>query len=295
MNITIKNEMLTVTLSTLGAEMRSIRDADGTEYLWNGDPAYWAKCAPNLFPYVGRLTDNTYRLNGKSYTMDRHGFAAHMEFAVEDYNDNAVSFRLEDTAATLAMYPYHFALRISYRLSGKRLNITFTVENKDAETMAFGLGGHPGFRVPLENGIRFEDYMLEFGEAATPVRIGFSPEGFCSGLDMPFTLQDGLRLPLSHDLFDNDAIVLSGMAGSVTLKRICGRKALRVEYPDMHYLGLWHKPLTDAPYICIEPWTSLPSRQDIVEDLLQQENLISLPSGRIYENTWAIDVLTYAD
>ncbi len=295
MDITIKNEALTVVVSTLGAEMQSVRDTGGTEYLWNGDMAYWTGRAPNLFPYVGRLTNKTYRLKEKSYTMGIHGFAAHKEFAVAENEDNAATFALEDDAATQAMYPFRFALRVCYRLSGKRLGITFTVENKGSEMMYFGLGGHPGFRVPLESGLKFEDYMLEFGEAAAPVRIGISPAGFCSGADEPFFLQDGLRLPLSHDLFDNDAIVLAGMANSVTLRRICGENALRVEYPDMHYLGLWHMPLTDAPYICIEPWTSLPSRQGIIEDLSQQKNLIRLPAGQIYENKWAIEILNEAD
>lgn len=294
MNITIKNETLTVTISTHGAEMQSLQDVDGTEYLWNGDPAYWTGRAPNLFPYIGRLTDKKYVLNGKTYSMDIHGFAAQMEFAVEKQEDDAVTFLLEDNAATLAMYPFRFALRVNYRLSGTRLAITFTVENKNDQTMFFGLGGHPGFRVPLERGLNFEDYLLEFGEAAVPVRIGISPTGFCSGLDAPFYLQDSLRLPLSHDLFDNDAIVLTNMADSVMLRRICGKKALRVEYPDMRCLGIWHMPLTDAPYICIEPWTSLPSRQGIIEDLSQQRNLINLPSGQIYNNAWAIEIVSQA-
>lgn len=292
MDITIKNETLTVTISTHGAEMQSLQDVDGTEYLWNGDPTYWTGRAPNLFPYIGRLTDKKYVLNGKEYSMGIHGFAAQMEFAVEKQEDDAVTFLLEDNAATLAMYPFRFALRVNYRLSGTRLAITFVVENKNDQTMFFGIGGHPGFRVPLERGLNFEDYLLEFGEAAVPVRIGISPTGFCSGLDVPFYLQDSLRLPLSHDLFDNDAVVLSGMASSVTLRCVCGKKALRVAYPDMRYLGLWHMPLTDAPYVCIEPWTSLPSRQGIIEDLSQQRNLINLPSGQIYNNAWAIEIVS---
>jgi hypothetical protein len=133
--------------------------------------------------------------------------------------------------------------------------------------------------------------MLEFSEATTPIRIGINDNGFCTGAYEPFPLQNGRRLALSHDLFDNDAVVLAGMSGSVTLKSVYGSKALRVDYPDMRYLGLWHMPKVDAPYLCIEPWTSLPSRQGIIEDLSQQNNLIQLPRSKRYENTWAIEIL----
>ncbi len=291
MDITIKNADLTVRLSTMGAEIRSLRDVDATEYIWSGDPAYWTGQAPNLFPYVGRLTDKKYILNGKTFTMGIHGFAAHREFAVEEQEESAVTFLLEDDAVTRAMYPFHFALRIRYRLSGKWLGVKFIVQNRDTEMMYFGLGGHPGFMVPLENRLRFEDYAVEFGEVGAPVRVSFSEAGFCTGADAPLALQNGVSLPLSHDLFDDDAIVLYDMAKSVTLKSARGKKAVRVEYPDMRYLGLWHMPKTDAPYLCIEPWASLPSRQGVIEDISKQENLIQLPKNETYENAWAIEIL----
>jgi galactose mutarotase-like enzyme len=294
MDMTIKNDLLTVIIASLGAEMQSIQDSEGTEYLWNGDPAYWTGRAPNLFPYVGRLTNKTYLLSGKFYSMDIHGFAAHMDFAVEQRRDDEVTFFIEDDAVTRDMYPFRFSFRVIYRLLGRKLSITYAVENKDAKTMFFGLGGHPGFKLPLQTGLDFEDYYLEFNESKNPVRIGFSEACFCSGYDKPFLLHNG-RLPLSHDLFDNDAVVLSGMGSRVTLKSDSGAKGVRVTYPKMTYLGLWHTPKTDAPYLCIEPWTSLPSRQGVIEDLSQQNNLISLPQGKIYENTWAIEMLGAAD
>ena len=53
--ITIKNEALTVDISTIGAEMQSVREADGTERLWQGDPAFSAGRAPVMFPVCGGL------------------------------------------------------------------------------------------------------------------------------------------------------------------------------------------------------------------------------------------------
>ena len=157
--------------------------------------------------------------------------------------------------------------------------------------MPFGIGGHPGFRVPLTHGESFEDYFLEFSQSCVPDRVGFTPQVYLSGQDMPYPLKEGRILPLAHDLFDQDAIILKNMAREVTLRsRVTGR-GVRVSYPDMPYLGIWHWPKTDAPYVCIEPWSSLPARQDVVEELSCKSDLIRLAPGKTYETAWSITVL----
>ena len=105
-----------------------------------------------------------------------------------------------------------------------------------------------------------------------------------------FRLQDNRRLRLSHGLFDHDAIVLHSMVKTVTLKTETGRRSVRVSYPDFRYLGFWHKPNTDAPYVCIEPWTSLPSREGIIENLALQSDLLFLDPGRQYRTAWWIEI-----
>ena len=164
-------------------------------------------------------------------------------------------------------------------------------KNADEKTMYFGVGGHPGFNVPFEKGTNFEDYYLEFASEKSVKRVGFSEDCFVTGEMTDFPLEDGVRLPLSHDMFDDDAIVLMNMAPSVTLKSRMSTKKICVTYPNMSYLGIWHMPKTDAPYICIEPWSSLPSRKDVVEDLETQPNLISLESGCEYENEFMIKIM----
>ena len=74
MEYTIQNQELSVTVSDFGAELRSIRSKDGTEYLWQGDPTFWKDRAPNIFPYVARLTEGKYSLKGREYQMKIHGF-----------------------------------------------------------------------------------------------------------------------------------------------------------------------------------------------------------------------------
>ena len=155
----------------------------------------------------------------------------------------------------------------------------------------FGIGGHPGFNVPLEEGLRFEDYVLEFGNPAHPTRVGFTEDCHLNGQDELYALEEERRIPLQHNLFDQDAIVLKNMDRCVTLRSDKGTRAVKVRFPQYTHLGFWHMPHTTAPYVCIEPWSSLPSRYGVVEDLSQQSDLVRLEAGKIYENQWSIEII----
>lgn len=285
---TLRSAALTVTVDSFGAQLQSIRSADGTEYLWQGDPAYWEDRAPNIFPYVARLTEGRYQLDGQIYEMAIHGFACRSEFSVEERSETALTLLLRDSAETYRQYPRRFAFRVCYALEGNRLSVTYRVENRDAAMLYFGLGGHPGFRVPLAEGQRFEDYALRFSRPCQPVRIGFTPECFVSGDDTPYPLSDGRTLPLAHTLFNDDAIVLRDTSREVTLLSGGEDHGVTVACPDMPYLGIWHRPRTDAPYVCIEPWCSLPARHGKLTVFEEQADLLRLAPGGVYENTWSI-------
>ena len=123
-----------------------------------------------------------------------------------------------------------------------------------------------------------------------PVRVGFSPACFLNGKDEPYPLQGGSRIPLGHELFDDDAIVLSGTPKTVVLRSEKGSRGVRVRFPGMPYIGFWHAVKKPAPYVCIEPWSSLPSRQDVVEELSEQPGLIHLEGEGVYRNTWSIQI-----
>lgn len=288
MEATIRNEYLSVTAAAAGAELRSIRSADGTEYLWQGDPAYWADRSPTLFPYVARLTEGTYFLDGRKYAMRIHGFAPYSSFALTEKTEQAMAFTLEDSEATLAEYPRRFRFTITYRLKGRSLEILYRVENKDDRPMYFGLGGHPGFRVPNAKGKRFDAYRLRFAGVAEPRRIGFTEDCFLDGTDAPFPLEDGTALPLRHRLFDDDAIVLKDVPREVTLETEGDPHTVTVRFPRMPYLGLWHMPRTDAPYLCIEPWCSLPSTKNEIAVMERQADLIRLGPKETYDNLWSV-------
>ena len=287
---TIQNEYLTVVAAEKGAELQSVLGADGTEYLWQGDSTYWSDRALNIFPYVARLRGGEYYLDGELHRMQIHGIAPYREFSLVSNDGTSMVLELCSDAESGEQYPRRFAFRVNYALHGRTLEVTYEVENRDERTMFFGLGGHPGFNVPLAKGKRFEDYRLRFETACEPNRVGFTADCFVSGERTPFALKDGTILSLAHDLFDEDAIVLADMARAVTLEAEGDEHSVTVRYPGMQYLGLWHWPKTDAPYLCIEPWCSLPARAEGETVLEEQEDLIKLPGGETYRNVWTIEV-----
>lgn len=197
-------------------------------------------------------------------------------------------FELSSSEKTLAAYPRAFVFRVTYKLRNRCLSVTYEVENRDERTMYFGLGAHPGFNVPLSGGT-FEDYRLRFDSPCDPIRVDFTEECFLSGREVRCPLRDCCFLELRHELFDHDAVVLKEAGRRVTLEGPDSH-CVTVEFPGMEYLGLWHKPGTDAPYVCIEPWCSLPSTQGKVAVLEEQTDLIALPVGKTYRNIWRIKI-----
>ena len=283
---TIKNNKITVLINSFGAELMSIKDINGTQYLWQGEKKYWKDRSPILFPYIARLTDNKYYIDNKCYSMNIHGFASNSEFQVVKLLEDEITFSLKSDEATYKIYPRNFELIITYKLIENKIEITFIVINNDNKTMYFGIGGHPGF---LLNG-NFEDYYLEFNEKCQPIRVGFNEKCFLNNKDEEFPLIDSKILKLSHNMFDDDAIILYNTSKAISIKNTKTNYALTVSFKDMKYLGLWHMPKTNAPYICIEPWSSLPSREGIIEAFEKQSNLLVLEKNKQYTNTWSIKI-----
>ena len=287
MLITIQNESLSLTVDTLGAQMMNFQ-RQGVEYLWQGDSKYWGDRAPILFPFIARLTNNSYTFQGKTYPMTIHGFANASEFSVAEQTGDKLVLELKANEKTLVHYPIDFVFQVIFQLDGDTLKTTYHVENKSETVMPFGIGGHPGFKVPVEEGEQFEDYYLEFSLPCQPDRVGFTPAVYLSGHDEAYPLEEGKKILLDHHLFDEDAIILKNMAREVALKSKVSSRSVTISYPQMPYLGIWHWPHTDAPYVCIEPWSSLPSRQDVVEEFTCKSDMVQLPSGGVYDNTWTI-------
>ena len=289
--VTLENTFLRVQISQTGAILQSVYGKQtGIEYLWQGDKTYWGGRAPNLFPFVGRLYKKTYTVNGKSYAMECHGFLPKIQLEVERQEADSCTFLLRDSEATRAIYPYAFALRVEYALKEQTIEICFRVENHSEKTMYCGFGGHPGFNVPMEQGLSFQDYRLEFPEISEPKMVQFSDGVLDTGERTDYALVDGTKLPLRHDLFSFDAVVLEGMPRQVRLVSDKSSHGVEVCYPGMGYVGFWHMPNTDAPYVCIEPWSVLPGREGVIEELTAMKDMTAVAPGGEETQSWSIRV-----
>ena len=285
----LENDKLRVKISSMGAELQSIRRMeDDTEYLWQGDPTYWARRASNLFPVCGRLWENKYTYKGVPYELGSHGFARGKEWNVLYQKATSLTLQLRPDEQTMAAYPFRFALEMTYTLTDDSLTVTTIVHNEDDKMMPFSVGGHPGFNVPLTEGTTYEDYRLVFDTECQPLRFVCDANCFHLGKMAAFPLEYDRVLPLRHSLFDDDAIFLQGTCGGVTLRSDKTERSVHIAYPDSPYLGIWHTPKSDAPFVCLEPWVQSPSRAGEVADITKKVDMIHLEPEAVYRNTYTI-------
>ena len=287
---TLKNSEMEVQVSSKGGELVSLRDAEQTEYIWIGDATYWKRHAPQLFPCIGRLTNNHYKMDGTLHEMGQHGFLRDYELTKVEESDVSLHLQLQSDASTRQLYDRDWTVDIFYSLCGKTLSVKFQVRNSDVRTMRFGYGIHPGFNVPLNPALRFEDYRLDFHEVSTPKQMELTERYTISGGMHDYTLEEGRYLPLQHSLFDHDAIILKDMPHTVTLGSQKDEKKVTVTFPDMPYLGIWHAPETDAPFVCIEPWSSLPSTDGVIDEFETKPDFITVEPEETYTNRWSISI-----
>lgn len=249
----IKNSQITVEIADHGAELVSMKDAHGKEYLWQADTKYWGRHSPILFPIVGSLWNGVYHLGGKDYPLSRHGFARDMDFHLIAKGDEQVVFALHDSAETLKKYPFHFNLAVSYRLKDNRLHVVWHVENTDDKIIWFQVGGHPAFNVPdmkqgesLYGRLRFDN--------AEPIRRFLAEQGCLDRTRHEEVKTDKGVWAFDTHSFDSDALIFDhSQIRKIELLDAEGKAAVTVQ-TKAPALGIWSPGGKDAPFICIEPW-----------------------------------------
>ncbi|MBQ9729911.1 MAG: aldose 1-epimerase family protein [Clostridia bacterium] len=288
---TIENKTLKVSVDTLGAELQSIYSKKTeTEYLWQGNEKYWKGRASNLFPVIGRLYGGKYTYDGNEYELGIHGFARKSEFTLAARTATKLSFTLKESEETLKDYPFRFTLTITYQIKENKLSCLYTVTNDDEKELIFTVGGHPGINVPFEKNDKFENYFLEFSENTKPVWHTLSGS-FMSGKVRSYPLKKGVVMPLTHEILANDAIVLGKTSRKVTLKSKASKKSIEFEYPDFKYLGVWQAAAPDTPYVCLEPWSSLPSTDGKPDKLETKFDMSHLNPGESEQKIWMLTVV----
>ena len=291
MRYNIKNEKIICEIDTHGAELKSLkRISDGKEYMWDGNPAYWNRTSPVLFPFVGGVKDKIYRHEGKEYSIGQHGFARDMEFSMESVTEEEIWFSLSETEESLEKYPFCFLLRIGYKIEDTKVKVMWEVKNSNDDTMFFSIGAHPGFAIDSLKGHAF---LLrdKKGKAVSSIKNRIFGKGGCvTGKTEEIILSEGMLL-LSEELFDNDALVLENdQIGSVTLLDENKLSLLTVKF-DAPLVGLWSPPHKNAPFVCIEPWYGRCDSESFSGELKDRDYEQKLDRGCIFKTGYEIMIV----
>ena len=247
--VELKNEQISIVVAELGAELQSIKDAEGREYLWQGDPNFWPRRSPILFPLVCSVENNTYRVEGKEYHLPRHGFARDMEFTLISQTDDKVTMALHESEETLKNYPFCFNLAITYRIEGNKLHVIWHVENTDTKELHFQIGGHPAFNMP---GGKTEGLIKLDNEELIDVLESYA-DGSHDMVEIPLEADMGI-LELNNEFWRNDSVKIHKcQTHRALLLDANGEPAVTVDYKTP-VCAFWSPYDKHAPFVCIEPW-----------------------------------------
>ncbi len=285
----LSNDQLSIVISSKGAELQSIYGKDtGIEYLWSGNPAFWGKKSPVLFPIVGGLKNNRYTFKGKEYSMGRHGFARDRVFTLSKQTDDSLTFSLKSDDETKALYPFDFIFSICYQLIGNQLNIIYQIENIGEEDLYCSVGAHPAFAVPLISDTSFEDYYLQFEQKETAPIWPLSGEGLLLSDPVDFfQLEDTIALRKS--LFYGDALVFKSLQSkSISILSDKHPHGIKVSYENFPFMGIWSAK--DADFVCIEPWCGIADTVNTNSELTVKEGIHQVAPKTMMNRNWAIEV-----
>ncbi|WP_298190136.1 aldose 1-epimerase family protein [Novosphingobium sp.] len=275
--VTIASEGLSARINPFGAELSSLTDAAGREYMTDADPAFWSGRAPLLFPIVGALADDTLRSGGQSYRMPKHGFARRSAFGLKEHSADRVVFRLEESAETRSCYPFAFALDMAFMLSGMTLEMIATVHNTGGEPLPFSFGYHPAFAWPLPGSADKAAHRILFeADEPRPIRQLDMASGLIAPGGAPTPVK-GREISLDPELFRHDALIWTELASRRLSYGAESGAWLDVAFPDSPMLGIWQVP--GARYICIEPWQGHADPLGFSGDFGEKPGVVVLPEG----------------
>ena len=281
--ITLLNDVISAQINTLGADLCSLKNANNRESIWEGNPTYWSKHSPVLFPIVGTLKNNTYTHNNEEYILTRHGFARDIEFKLVDKTKSTATFSIQSNSATLANYPFQFELQIQYTLVHATLEIAYTVINKDTTAIPFSIGAHPAFALPGN----FENYSLEF-EKAEPLEYTLLENDLVS-IQTETIATNSNSVNLTYKLFERDALIFKKMQSNSLTIHDKEKPLLKVHFENFPNMGIWTK--VGAPFICIEPWFGYSDTNESNGNLFEKEGVVILKSEDTFQTKFSIEIL----
>jgi galactose mutarotase-like enzyme len=272
MNHTLFNDSISASVSAAGAELVSLKNAQGLELLWQAGPV-WPRHAPILFPIVGRLKNDVLRHRGKLYPLTQHGFARDRKFTWSERTTSSCTLVLTDDAETRLRYPFAFRLAVSYAVMAADLEVNFAITNAGDGMLPTSIGAHPAFNWPASPEIAKDDCVLEFAqEESGPIRR--LKDGLLRLKPEPTPIL-GRLLNLSERLFTDDAIILDRPASTSVRYTANYGPAIDISWQGFKELGIWSKP-GGAPFLCIEPWHGFASPSDFDGEFSDKPGLMHI-------------------
>ena len=282
MNYEIKNSFIKAKIKLFGAELNSLQKIDeDLEYIWQGNPKYWARHSPVLFPIVGRLKNDSYFYKDKKYSLSQHGFARDKEFELIKKEDDFIEFSLKNDEETLKNYPFLFELNISYKLEKTKLIISYKVKNRSEDRLYFSIGAHPAFNISSGD-------FLDFEDVKTAKRYFLNDKGLIYKNQEVNFIENSLIL--GEEIFKNDALIFNDKnIKSIILRDKNNNKILKVEFKDFPYLGIWSKPNL-APVVCIEPWFGVADEENSNQNIEDKRGIQVLKKDDIFSFFYSVEV-----
>ncbi|MBK7311081.1 MAG: aldose 1-epimerase family protein [Sphingobacteriaceae bacterium] len=244
-----------------------------------------AKACTVLFPIVGRLKNNSFKCKGQNYSLSQHGFARDKEFKCISQSEKKICFKLVSDVEINKIYPFDFSLMIKYALEEDMVTCTYEVTNPSLQNLFFSIGAHPGFKVPIEDHEKFEDYTLKFDQAREYQTTVLS-DGLLSETKEKLHLTNG-ELNLNSSLFDKDALIFeNSQIDAISLISPTG-KGVEINCNGWPYFGIWSKKGCNE-FVCLEPWYGITDSVNASGDLNTKKGIIELQSGKKFECNFSI-------
>lgn len=276
---------LTVTINHFGAEVCSVKNNSGVEFIWRAQKDVWARHTPVLFPIVGKLKDNFFIYENKTYELPQHGFARDMDFTLVEKTENACTFKLAANDLTRIKFPFDFVFEIKFKLDEHRLYTHYIITNPSHKTLFASVGAHPGFNCPLLPGEKIEDYYLQFEKDVFFTTL--LNNGLRADAKVPLELKDK-KLFLKKDLFDNDALVFeNSQINAVSLCSSISNHKITLQCKDWPYFGIWAKKGNDQ-FICLEPWYGIADSENADNHLSKKEGVIQISPGKHFSAQFSL-------
>lgn len=291
---TLSNDTLEVSVKSRGAELSSIK-FNSMEYLWQGNPEFWAEQSPILFPIVGRLKDHEYVFDNKTYKMSFHGFAWKSNFKMIAKSTSSLTFELTSSEKIKEIYPFDFVLHVKYTLKGKALEVEYEVKNpSNIEDLYFSIGSHPAFNCPMEEGQKRIEYQLVFDVDSMPKSQDKKGGLFIDEWTQYFK-EPGI-LKLQDSTFNKGALVFNPnpVSKATFVHEPTQKEYLSLTFKNYPYLGIWSaKNINDkvAPFVCIEPWYGVADKTSHNKEYIEKEGVIKLIPNEIFNCYFTIEIL----